>query len=447
MALALDALDSVGRTNITSVPSGLDAVTKGVSAGLALGEAEDLINERRERKSVVSNLPALAERVRQNGADLEAVAQLQKHAPKMVEYVDGLRKLDEETAKKRKEGLLENLAGAIAYVDAAPDRGADPQQAWEEVVNFNAAHNLDMGDFASMPWGDLTRNRMRSAVLGAKALMDGGGEWMAGNFTDAKGDVWGLTKDKGWRPIGAKGAPKEAEAPKTREFKKDVFVNGKKVSKVFTQEWDGATKKWTTIGEADRADPASKSDNFKDERDLRKEFNALNGAYREVEMAKGNVVTALAQNSAAGDLAASTAMMKMLDPGSVVRESELGMAMNATGAIDRVGNYAQMIKNGQRLNPTQRAEFTSLANALFSNADNTYQARKSDYSELAKEYGFKPENVIGRSAGPAKPSGQPMQETKAQYRAPTRIKNDADYAKLPSGAMYMSPDGKVRRKK
>ena len=34
--------------------------------------------------------------------------------------------------------------------------------------------------------------------------------------------------------------------------------------------------------------------------------------------------------------------MKLLDPTSVVRESELLMAMQASGALDRLYNYAQM---------------------------------------------------------------------------------------------------------
>jgi len=66
-----------------------------------------------------------------------------------------------------------------------------------------------------------------------------------------------------------------------------------------------------------------------------------------------------------GDLTAATKFMKLLDPGSVVRESELYLAMNATGLIDRIANYKSRLENGEVLNPKQREDFRNVANQLF----------------------------------------------------------------------------------
>lgn len=77
-------------------------------------------------------------------------------------------------------------------------------------------------------------------------------------------------------------------------------------------------------------------------------------AHQEMQSAYGQIKQSLSAASPAGDLAGATKLMKLLDPGSVVRESELGMAMAASGALDRLTNYASMIVNGTKLTPDQR---------------------------------------------------------------------------------------------
>jgi hypothetical protein len=78
----------------------------------------------------------------------------------------------------------------------------------------------------------------------------------------------------------------------------------------------------------------------------------------------GQINKGLDAKSPAGDLASATKFMKLLDPTSVVRESELAMAMQATGALDKLYNYANLISTGQKLTPSQREDFRSLAKAL-----------------------------------------------------------------------------------
>lgn len=137
------------------------------------------------------------------------------------------------------------------------------------------------------------------------------------------------------------------------------------------------------------------SGNKKQEIDFTQDFNRQKAAYNVVRQARDNVVANLKLNTAIGDTSAATSIMKMLDPNSVVRESELAMAMNATGALDRLGNYAQMLTNGQRLNQQQRGEFASLANALFKSADDHMLSTARDYNKRSIDYGFSPERVLG----------------------------------------------------
>lgn len=143
-------------------------------------------------------------------------------------------------------------------------------------------------------------------------------------------------------------------------------------------------------------------DDFKNERDLRNDFAGLptTKAFNEVQSAYDQINVAIKKQSPAGDLAAATKIMKILDPGSVVRESELGMAMAATGALDRVQNYAEMTMKGTKLTPKQRQDFGELANQLYGAASGRYDDSVKEYQGVAKDYNLNP----GRVAKPAKRS-------------------------------------------
>jgi hypothetical protein len=97
-------------------------------------------------------------------------------------------------------------------------------------------------------------------------------------------------------------------------------------------------------------------------------------AHQEMQSAYAQIQQSLKQASPAGDLAGATKVMKLLDPGSVVRESELGMAMAATGLLDRVTNYADQIIKGVKLNPAQRKDFQNLADKLYQESVKQYNA-------------------------------------------------------------------------
>lgn len=138
-------------------------------------------------------------------------------------------------------------------------------------------------------------------------------------------------------------------------------------------------------------------------------------AHQEMQSAYSQIQQSLKQASPAGDLAGATKIMKLLDPGSVVRESELGMAMAASGLMDRVVNYADNIVKGTKLTPTQRADFQRLADALFAESVKQYNAKRSEYQGIAERNQLNVDDVLGApSQGPAplgggwsiKPKGQ-----------------------------------------
>jgi hypothetical protein len=144
----------------------------------------------------------------------------------------------------------------------------------------------------------------------------------------------------------------------------------------------------------------SQQPGFKDAGELRKEYNALPQvkAFSEVQNAFDQIKTGINATSAAGDLTAATKFMKLLDPGSVVRESELGMAMAATGVLDRALAYKDFIAKGTKLSPAQRTDFLNVANQLYGAAASRKREIDTQYADIAKTGGLDPNLVIGSPA-------------------------------------------------
>lgn len=142
---------------------------------------------------------------------------------------------------------------------------------------------------------------------------------------------------------------------------------------------------------------------FENELKLRGDFRGepVYKAHQEMQSAYSQIQQSLKQGTPSGDLAGATKIMKLLDPGSVVRESELGMAMAATGLLDRVENYASNILNGTKLTPKQRAEFQQLADALYGESVKAYNSKRSEYQKLGGEYGLNADRAVGAPASMA----------------------------------------------
>lgn len=140
---------------------------------------------------------------------------------------------------------------------------------------------------------------------------------------------------------------------------------------------------------------------FENERGLGKDFRAepIYKDFSDMQTAYTQVVSSLKQGTPIGDVAGATKVMKLLDPGSVVRESELGIAMAAGGRMDRLQNYFSNMMSGQKLTPQQRDDFEQLSNELYAAAGQAYNKKRSEYLQMGDRYGFKNlETVLGAPA-------------------------------------------------
>jgi hypothetical protein len=149
-------------------------------------------------------------------------------------------------------------------------------------------------------------------------------------------------------------------------------------------------------------DMTSGQKGFENEMSLGKAFKSepIYKDFSDMQAAFGQVVSSLSAGTPIGDVAGATKIMKLLDPGSVVRESELAIAMAASGRMDRLQNYFSNMMSGQKLTPTQRDDFKALANELYAAAGQAYNQKRGEYEGFGQAYGFK--NLNTALGAPAK---------------------------------------------
>jgi hypothetical protein len=194
--------------------------------------------------------------------------------------------------------------------------------------------------------------------------------------------------------------------------------------------YDQALSKQTTHAPGTRVEVNTGQKGFENELKLRGDFRGepVYKAHQEMNAAYNQIRQALGQKSPAGDLAGATKIMKLLDPGSVVRESELGMAMAASGLLDRVSSYATNVLNGTKLTPTQRKDFQALADALYSESVKAYNAKGDEYRGVARDYGMSDQRTVGAPAVFTPPPASPYVETR-------RTADGRLIGKLPDGTL------------
>ena len=135
-----------------------------------------------------------------------------------------------------------------------------------------------------------------------------------------------------------------------------------------------------------------KRPDIKDEASLRKEFNDQSKYFKGIAQSFGKVLGT--DPTAAGDVSLVFAYMKMLDPGSVVREGEQATARNAAGVPSRIINLYNRVITGETLLPEQRADFRKQAQNIYDLALSDQSGVVSRYTSIAEDKGMKPETII-----------------------------------------------------
>jgi hypothetical protein len=129
---------------------------------------------------------------------------------------------------------------------------------------------------------------------------------------------------------------------------------------------------------------------------LADDYRTESKGWAETATAIGMVREALktADKNPGSALAAGTKFMKLLDPTSVVRETELGMALNASGWFDRATNVANQLQSGRVMTKEQVKNLGAAGDALYEEARKAQLQIDAAFEARAKAYGANPANVI-----------------------------------------------------
>jgi hypothetical protein len=106
------------------------------------------------------------------------------------------------------------------------------------------------------------------------------------------------------------------------------------------------------------------------------------------------VQTGASMSNAQGDLSLLFGYMKLLDPTSVVRESEFANAEAAMGYAQKVLNIPNKLIKGNRLTKEAREQFSTAAKSLYGRKEQSYNRAKDFYSESARNAQLDPKQVI-----------------------------------------------------
>jgi hypothetical protein len=170
---------------------------------------------------------------------------------------------------------------------------------------------------------------------------------------------------------------------------------------------------------------------FEQEEKLRKEYQGRTKVYGELGTTYSNIKSSAEAKNGPGDIALITGFMKMLDPGSVVRETEFATARDTAGLYERLLNTSQKLQSGQlfALDSKQRQEYVNLAKQYLDSAQKKAGEDKKALGVVVKNYRLNPDNVFGpeTAAAPAAPAANSVTVGGQTYTRPANF-TDAQWS-------------------
>lgn len=196
----------------------------------------------------------------------------------------------------------------------------------------------------------------------------------------------------------------------------EVFEKPTAGSQFFLEEKkDLETHKASLKAKLDALEKNGEKDKIADT--LRKERNTLpiTKTTQETARAYDSLLAASSGENAISDVSMVFAFMKMLDPQSVVRESEQITARKATSVTDALSNIQAWFKEGRTLTPDQVRRFVSEGKKIYERQLKAQSRLDSFYKKEAEKRGLDSSTVMGAqfySSPGDKPSQIPVNTQK-----------------------------------
>jgi hypothetical protein len=281
-----------------------------------------------------------------------------------------------DTAKANAEARATNIASAAADTESLISRPGGVSQA--ELERVAVARGLPASDWRTVLSARDTAVD-ETAALAAKARE---GEAAAK-----------LAERKAAAPLGGSGSSAELQRLRLDEARakareRELAGTPEAQSRRSTLESSTLRKEFITRPEVEKASASAA------------EYENLN---------------ALATNpaSAGGDLALVFSFMKVMDPGTAVKQEEFAATARAQGAEGRIVTAIGNVVSGQILSPEQRLDLARQAKVFRDNNRRRAEVVAKVYGDLATSSGFRPVDVLGNwAAAPAPEAAAPPMRTK-----------------------------------
>lgn len=308
--------------------------------------------------------------------------------------------MDQQLAKYGGNEVL-----ALAAYNAGPGRVDE----WIQRFGDPRTGEITTEEFAAaIPFAE-TRNYVRNITQG-----NYGGSQPVAQGSDQGEDLQDLGGGFTLQPMVTPAEQRQAQAEERRaalDARRDAREEGR-----YQRETSGA------LTPAQQAEQSARA--FSQERQLRTDFGNSE-AVKNFASVRPNIeiignIARRAQSgqqiSAADDLALIFSYMKLLDPGSVVREGEFANAQNTGGLDDRIVNAYNRVLNGNRLNNNQRNEFFQSATGVMRGYQSSYEEAATRNRSLAESYGLEPDRIA-----PAPPARDPNQGQRRRPQTNTGV--------------------------
>ncbi|MEJ7804339.1 MAG: hypothetical protein WKG03_00240 [Telluria sp.] len=338
----------------------------------------------------------------------------------------GYAELDETAAKTAKQ----NADANETHIKAVNLKMGQVRDLFNNITTPQQAAQLVQGMYADADIGKLVSmngDTVQSAISRIPSDPAKFAEWVQAASLNAEKLAAYRTPDANAR-LQAKTSTDNNNADNaTSRANNQATVGASYANAAATRSIASATRDAATI-QRDQATEMKLGDDY---RMQSKGFKEVGEAYRTI-----NATLDKAAASPAATLAAATKFMKLLDPGSVVRESELGMALAASGVLDRATNYFNVLQSGRVLTPNQVKDFKNITQQIYGAAQEGQRGIDASYTQQAKAYKLRPEMVV-------QDLGQNSNQGAAKITRPAKnAQGWALHTDASGNQAYVSPDGK-----
>jgi len=224
--------------------------------------------------------------------------------------------------------------------------------------------------------------------------------------------------------------------------KKKVFRE-EKDGKEVNYYWDGRT--WKDVDEGDAQALFANEEKLRTEFDKNtKKFGASTFAYNAIVAGYNNSKKDPA-SAGVNDIMIVRAFLLMIEPNSVVRESEFGTAAKSQGMMEYTKNLISKMKEGAILTQASRRRFYNAAMGYMKSVKSGYKIQIDRYRKIARYHGIEPKNVVVDIFG-----DRPELEAGGKYEYQPYEMKEKDWLELKNTHLELVPPknkkGNSRRK-